>query len=447
MVDQRKHLLNKMFEEEQRRSMRRAEDQRLLDIEQELEATLQVREVLFDELDFDDVIKKSLETALEVVSAEGGSILVAEHEAEELIYSHSLGKYPVQRGTSISWKDGIVGRVFHSGEPEIIDDLGTFKNLPPGIDYLVNNVTRDLVAVPLKWRGGDPVGVLEVLNKRSGQFDKSDLAILMVVSAISANAIERARLYEEAKLAEVARLLGNIGHDIKNLLTPVVYGSEVLEEELEKLFESLEAYGKAGLDSRRRRCRNTIAALYGSSRRIQDRVKEISDCIKGLNTAPRYESCRIHHIVAEVFEALRLSSKRKGVHLKSLGLDVLPELKADERRLFNALYNLVNNAIPEVSEGGTVTVSGETVAADGILISVVDNGRGMPAEVRDSLFTKNALSRKRLGTGLGTKIVKDVVDEHKGRISIESEEGSGTTIRIYLPLDPTLENPIAQPET
>ena len=159
----RKHLLNKMFAEERRRSMRRAEDHRLLDIEQELEATLQVREVLFDELDFDDVIKKSLETALEVVSAEGGSILVAEHEAEELIYSHSLGKYPVQRGTSISWKDGIVGRVFHSGEPEIIDDLATCKNRPPGIDYLVNHVTRDLVTVPLKWRGGDPVGVLEVL--------------------------------------------------------------------------------------------------------------------------------------------------------------------------------------------------------------------------------------------------------------------------------------------
>jgi signal transduction histidine kinase len=58
----------------------------------------------------------------------------------------------------------------------------------------------------------------------------------------------------------------------------------------------------------------------------------------------------------------------------------------------------------------------------------------MPPEIRDSLFTAHALSRKPGGTGLGTKIVKDVVDIHKGHIDVESTVGQGTTFRLILPL-------------
>ena len=70
------------------------------------------------------------------------------------------------------------------------------------------------------------------------------------------------------------------------------------------------------------------------------------------------------------------------------------------------------------------------------MISVVDTGRGMPSEVRDSLFTVRAMSSKSLGTGLGTKIVKDVIDAHGGRITVRSEVGKGAAFEIFLPLDP-----------
>ena len=64
-------------------------------------------------------------------------------------------------------------------------------------------------------------------------------ALLVVVSAFAAMAIEQARLYEEEKLAVVVRLLGDVSHDIKNLLLPVTAGSELLERELHTLFDSL----------------------------------------------------------------------------------------------------------------------------------------------------------------------------------------------------------------
>jgi len=133
----------------------------------------------------------------------------------------------------------------------------------------------------------------------------------------------------------------------------------------------------------------------------------------------------------------RLVAEEKGLTLRTEGLDDLPMLMADERRLYNLFYNLINNAIPEVPNGGSITVRGQRAPeGDAVLLSVADTGRGMPPEVRDSLFTARAISSKKGGTGLGTKIVKDVVDAHSGRITVESTVGVGTTFLIRLPLRP-----------
>ena len=118
------------------------------------------------------------------------------------------------------------------------------------------------------------------------------------------------------------------------------------------------------------------------------------------------------------------------------GLESLSVIQADEHRLFNALYNVIDNAIPEVPAGGSVTVRGQVdVGTDALVISVAGMGRGMPPDVRDALFSTPVVSRKAGGTGLGTKIVKDVIAAHKGLIRGESELGVGATIHIHLPLN------------
>jgi signal transduction histidine kinase len=275
------------------------------------------------------------------------------------------------------------------------------------------------------------------MNKREGILNGEDLAILTIISAITASSIEQARLYQEARLAEVVRLLGDIGHDIKNLLMPVVCGAELMQSDLQDLVGEALQRGDQRAKERFNRCQDVVQMVNNSSRRIQDRMKEIADCVKGLTTAPEFAPCRLNRIVREVIGTLNWWADQQGVKIQFSGLDQLPEIVADERRLFNALYNLINNAIPEVPRGGHIKIAArEEPVGFSVHITVADTGKGMPPEIRDTLFTSAAKSRKPGGTGLGTKIVKDVVDAHKGKISVESQLGVGTTFHIYLPLKP-----------
>ena len=394
-------------------------------------------QALFQRMTTDELVQQALQTALDVIGAQNGSVLLAVPETKQLVFRHSIGTSPVQPGTAIPWDQGIAGAVFHSGEPMVITEAKRDERHFPGIDVLTGSVTHDMIALPLKRWEGEPIGVLEVLNKRHGVLDQQDVAILSIISAIAATAIEQARLFREAKLAEVVRILGDISHDIKNLLMPVVCGAGLLHDELNELFASLVDREIEKAKASRELCEEVIEMLQNSTRRIQDRVREIADCVKGLSAPPQFSMCRVAAVVESVFQTLRLPAEEKGIALRSEGLDSLPDILADERRLFNAFYNLVNNAIPEVPKGGSVSVSGrEDPAGAGIVVRVADTGRGMPPEVRDSLFTARARSGKAGGTGLGTKIVKDVVDAHGGQITVESAQGLGTMFTLRFPLRP-----------
>jgi signal transduction histidine kinase len=256
-----------------------------------------------------------------------------------------------------------------------------------------------------------------------------------MISSLATPAIEEARLFEAKKLAEVAQMAGDMSHDIKNLLMPVLCGAELLKEELDELYGKWSIRKTPESEKSRAMCHEVLTMVEEDVRRISDRVRELADCVKGMTSPPRFALCQLVGVIEAVFKTLDLMAKKKGVALRSVGLDGLPALEADEQRLYNGFYNLVNNAISEVPSGGSVTIHGEVAKTAHVLdISVTDTGRGMPPEIRDSLFTARAISRKSGGTGLGTKIVKDVVDAHKGHINVESTVGVGTTFRLILPL-------------
>lgn len=404
----------------------------------EIGAVRRIAEVFSQKIKLQDLLEQALTIALDVVNAENGSILLADADKQELVFYHSVGEKPVTPGTAIPWDKGIAGTVFKTGLPDIVPDAQTDKRHFPKIDQATGSVTHDMITIPLKRWEGDPIGVIQVMNKRGGTcLSRDDLAILIVISALSAAAIEHTWLFEAAKLAEVAQMMGDVSHDIKNLLMPVVCGAGILQSEINDLLSRLPDIEIERAEASRELCNEVIQMLKDDAHRIQDRVREIADAVKGLSTPLEFSACEIQEVIKTVFKSLGVLAQEKNVTLRTENLELLPMIIADQRRLYNAFYNLVNNAIPEVPAGGSVTIRAKGGRDNGgIVVSVIDTGRGMPPEVRDRLFTKRAISTKSGGTGLGTKIVKDVVDAHGGKVWVESELGIGTKVHISLPLAP-----------
>ena len=415
----------------------KADASELLHYKRQLEAVERISQALFQSIDLDELVETTLHIALEEVGAEAGSILLADPEKEELIFQYSIGDKPVPRGTGIAWDKGISGSVFQSGEARITNRVNQDATHLHSIDQTTGFVTHDMITVPLRrWRG-EPIGVLNVLNKRDVSFTNQDLGLLTIISAFAALAIQQAKQFEDAKKAEVVTLLGDIGHDMKNLLTPVQTGVELLRDVVKDLFGSMNSAELTHNTTNKKICDESVEIAQNGVRRLHDRVKDMADCVKGLSSPPDFALCSVGQVILDVFHTLQGLAREKQITLRTDGLDSLPEFHADERRLYNAFYNLINNAIPETPPGGSITVRGHLDQdTGGIALAVADTGRGMPPEIRDRLFSAKAVSNKKGGTGLGTKIVKDVVDAHKGKIWVESEPGVGTTFHLRFPLDP-----------
>ena len=406
--------------------------------ELELAAARRMSEVFSQQITLQDLLEQSLRIALQVVNAENGSVLLADTDKRTLVFYHSIGEKPVPPGTAVPWDAGIAGAVYRIGQPEIVHDAQADHRHFKKVDEATGAVTHDMITIPLKRWEGDPIGVIQVMNKRGGDcLDRDDIAILAIISALTAVAIEHTRLVEAAKLAEVAQRMGDITHDIKNLLQPIVCGAGILQAEINKLLDHLPAIEITRAKASRELCNEVIQTLQDDAHRIQDRVREIADAVKGVSTPLDFSACEVAGIVSTVFRSLGILAQKRHVRLLTENLELLPLIVADQRRLYNAFYNLINNAIPEVPAGGSVTVCGYPPTSEGaIVVSVIDTGGGMPPDVRDRLFTKRAISTKPGGTGLGTKIVKDVVDAHGGTIWVESELGAGTKIHLRLPHAP-----------
>jgi signal transduction histidine kinase len=341
--------------------------------------------------------------------------------------------------------DGLVGRVWDTGKPIWIPDVCADPRFRRG-QMAARAGLHGAFAFPV-CKGERLYGVIDCFSRTSHEPDREVLEMLADVGIKVGLFMDRkrteeelrqteARLVEEQRLAEVARVLGDIGHDLKNMLLPISSGAALLEEELSECFSKLPESTATAIKPTREMTHELIEMIRQSSRRINDRVKEIADSVKGLTRPPQFAPCRLADVVSNVYRTLRILADERHVALREEGIDSLPVIRADESRLFNAIYNLINNAIPEVPAGGSVTVQGrQDESKKHIVLSVIDTGRGMSPEVRDSLFSYRAISRKVGGTGLGTKIVKDVVDAHGGTITVESTEGKGTAFHITLSVD------------
>ena len=358
-----------------------------------------------------------------------------------------VGEYLVPPGTSIPWDQGISGRVYQTGEPVISRDVRTDSRHFAGVDNAIGHTTRDMVTVPLKQWGGQTIGVLNVINKKHGAFDERDLTVLTVISSFAALAIRQTQQFEESRLAEVARMLGNVGHDLKNLITPIISCSGLLKEELDELFETLPDEASGTIESRRQMCTESIDAILKTSDRIRNRVKEMADCVKGRSSPPRFEACAVEAVIEDVFASLRIPAEESKISLETEFLDRMPTIEADSGRLYTAFYNLVINAIAEGRPGGYVRIIGRR-EDDHVVLIVTDDGGGMSPEVRESLFrpTRSAGGRAERGWGPASSRTSSTGITGASPSTAISAEGqrSPFVCRSYRPKRHSLDRPVGE---
>ncbi len=430
------------------------------ELERQLAAAHAIAAGLSSITDVRSLVQQALDMSLEIANAEAGSILLYDPDADKLRFEYVVGaKADELMGTEIEADKGIAGLVFQAGEIHISEDVAAEQAHLREIGERIGYTTENMVAVPLKSSAGKPFGVIEVLNKREGHFDENDVNLIGIMAAQIGMAIENARLQEEARLAEVVKFIGNISHDVKNMITPVRTGAETLQmiadedyAELDEILAHLEQSPQTAdairqaMGELRKTYPELIDMILEGTEVVQQRMAEISAAVKGIVAEPHFEPTDIVAVGERVLDLLRSHAESKQV---AVGLQVegeITEATVDAKQIYNAIYNLIYNAIDACGPGDSVSLRLATVPADApnqsaqIVIECADTGSGIPDEVREKLFTEDVVSTKPMGTGLGTRIVANVVKVHHGTIEVESEVGVGTTIRLRIPVQPP-ENP------
>ena len=218
-----------------------------------------------------------------------------------------------------------------------------------------------------------------------------------------------------------------IAHDLRSPLTSVVSTAAMVED---GLFGSVNEEQKQWLGKIGTSCRNLVdlvSDFLDLSKLEAGRI----DLVK--------EDMDLEQLIRNSFDNYLLVAQAKKIVLRSSVDPALPRLMADPRRMDQVLSNLLSNALKFTGEGGEIEVGAGHQNAKEAKVWVKDTGVGILSEELGLIFGKyrqsaSGKTSSHKGTGLGLVICKMIVEAHGGKISVESEEGKGTTFTVTLPL-------------
>lgn len=245
------------------------------------------------------------------------------------------------------------------------------------------------------------------------------LGHVMLVRDITESRRATEEAIESEKLNALTLLAAGVAHEIGNPLNSLGIHLQLLERKVANLPKG----DRADLAQHLGTARNEI-------RRLDTLLKEFLNAIRP--TSPHRTPGNLNAVIEETLSLLAPELSEHNIRV-NLQLDPnLPGQQIDADQLKQAFFNLVRNAYQALpGSGGEVRI--ETRFNDyEVVASVEDHGSGISPEIMGSLFEPFRSGRKS-GTGLGLLIVRRIVREHGGEIEVESEEGEGTTVRLYFP--------------
>jgi signal transduction histidine kinase/CheY-like chemotaxis protein len=376
-------------------------------------------------LSLDSTLGVILEKAVQLSDSESGLLyLAADGDAGfQCALARGLA-VPAPEQVRVFPGKGIVGRAIERGTPveeeitEPIEDLGFDATALRG---------RTVLVVPLLSQSV-PLGTLVVVSPRERRFADGVQRMLVLFAAQAAIAITNAQVYEKTR--ELDRLKSEfvavVSHEVRTPLTSIKGSLELLSDE--RYFPVLP------------RQKELLTICAANVDRLVTLISDILDFSKmeANRLTMQIEPSDLRTILFDVTDQIASLAQQKSQTVVLNLPEKLPSVLADPARILQVMTNLLGNAVKFSESGTTITV--ETLELpDAMQVSVRDEGPGIEPRDIQKLFMKfqqldGGTTRKAGGTGLGLVISKGIIEQHGGRIWVESAPGKGSTFSFTLPL-------------
>ena len=232
------------------------------------------------------------------------------------------------------------------------------------------------------------------------------------------------------QLTEIDRqttdFMATVSHELRTPLTSIAGYLEMLED------------GDYGELSARQQ--EALATIGRNSQRLRGMIEDllVLNRIEASGLQPSLVDVPVGRLLGDVLEVLLPAAAMAEVDLQMAPVDPALVVAVDPLQMERTFINLGSNAVKFTPAGGQVEVTAER-DGEGVVVTIRDNGIGIPEGDLGKLFqrffrARNAADAAIPGTGLGLVIARTIVEGHGGRMALESQEGEGTTIRVWLPL-------------
>jgi len=354
---------------------------------------------------------------------------------------------------------GLPGRVWAGRKGAWIPELSHDPNFPRWAVAATDGL-RSGFAVPISVRG-ECLGVLEFFSRVPRSADQGLLEMMTNLGSQIGQFIERhqmhARVVQSEKLASLGMLSAGVAHEINNPLAYIANNLAVLERDIGSLLTLVATYEKADdllassrpellgeINRLNEECdflyiKENLDKILGSTRQGVKRVADIVHNLRGFARLDRaaIDQIDIHEAVSSALEMIRGRLQHRHISVVEQKGE-LPLVSASPVQINQVFLNLLVNAMQAIEathqENGRIVIRTQCNSKD-VIIEIADNGCGIPAEVLpqifDPFFTTKSVGD---GTGLGLSITHGIVQDHGGRMEVESTPGRGTCFRVILPV-------------
>lgn len=382
---------------------------RLIEITRDLASTL----------DLDTLLNRIVWAAADVSEAQAASILLYDESKGQLKFEAATNlDEPLMRGLNVPVDASLAGWIVTNREPVLISNAQKDSRHFSEIAKVTKIETESLLGVPLITKN-KVVGVLEAINKNSGDFSYEDQDLLSALGSAAAVAIENAFLFQQSDL------IAEMVHELRTPLASISTAAELL------LHPDI-------LEEQRIRM---VHIIHDETYRLSEMATSFLDLALLESGRARFhtEVFDLVGLLEDCYGFMRNRAKEKDLHFTYDLPNQLPPLHADRNKIKQVILNLLSNAIKYNYPSGMIQMSA-AVMGDGICIFVTNSGPVIPVESIPHLFEKfyrePGAEQMASGTGLGLSICKGIVEAHGGSIQVKSDAGHGTTFKVCLPMTP-----------